>query len=137
MLTHGLLRDTVRLMGDGKDHGKFRVTSMSPATIQRRVRVGFATASQLADALATAGVLGPAVRGRRPVNAYDLDAAYALIEEAIEDGRIEPDPEGQRQHWPNCTKFDRPVDGHELECGCWCHKQANTLTAPNPGAGRG
>lgn len=90
MLSRDLLRDAVRLMGDGKPHGKFRVTHMSPDTIQRRVRVGWVTATQLAQALGDAGVLGPlGPRGRRQVLAYDLDAADALVDEAIEDGRIE------------------------------------------------
>ncbi len=78
-------------MGDEKPHGKFRVTHTSVDALQRRTRVGFATAMVIAQALADAGVLGPhnAVRNRRQVLAYDLDAAYALIDEAIDDGRIE------------------------------------------------
>ena len=93
MLTRDLLRDAVRLAAN-TDTGKLRVTHMTIEGVQRRVRVGFATAMVITQALADAGVLGPhnAVRNRRQVLADDLDAAYALIDEAIDDGRIELTP---------------------------------------------
>lgn len=99
--------------------------------IQRKVRVGWATAEQLVTALENAGVVGPRRSGWYDVLPDDVEAAHQLVDQAVEAGRIQLDPEDQRQHWPSCTKFDRPVDGHELECGCWCHQKAATVTAPN------
>lgn len=26
-----------------------------------------------------------------------------------------------RRHAGECSEYDRPVDGHDLECRCWCH----------------
>ncbi len=60
----------------------------SAMLVQRKVRVGFATANQLVFALEDAGVLGPVgERHRRPVH-FAKDEAIAAVDKAIADGLI-------------------------------------------------
>lgn len=85
MLSRDLLRDAVIATA------KSRSQTMTVATMQRRIRVGFATALHLVTALEAAGVLGEYRNGRRPVLAHDAEWGHRLVAEAIQDGRIDID----------------------------------------------
>lgn len=66
-----------------------RVGFGSPTAMQRRIRVGFATAAQLLHALEDIQVVGPRVGGRHPLlRRDDLPAVIDTIDAAIADGRI-------------------------------------------------
>ncbi len=83
MITLALLQDAV----DGVF--KMRGVTVGVSALQRKIRVGFATAQQLAEALESAGVLGELRSdGRRLINAHDAQWGHRLVAEAIEDGRI-------------------------------------------------
>lgn len=131
MLSRGLLHDATEATAKASNG------HVTCSAVQRRIRVGFATAAHLVDALEAAGVLGAIdSHGRRQVLARDAEWGHRLVDEAIADGRIElTGTEADRQHWPSCTRFDRPVDGHDLECGCWCHRQVEDGTGSRPSGG--
>ncbi len=81
MITRELLVDAVRFVA--------RAGFGTQVLMQRRVRVGFVTASQLLFALQDAGVIGPpGDRQRRPMLAADEESALVLVDAAISDGRI-------------------------------------------------
>jgi hypothetical protein len=67
---------------------------LGPQQLQRRLRVGLATAMQLGEALEDAGVLG-ANTGRRPVLVDDVDRATALVADGIAAGRIKLDTDDE------------------------------------------
>lgn len=65
-----------------------RGNTVTTVNIQRRIRVGWATAGQLTQALQDAQVLGDREPGgHRPVLARG-EAAHRLVAAAIDDGRI-------------------------------------------------
>lgn len=84
MLSRELLRDTVNALP------RCRTGRVGPAFIQRWVRVGYATAAQLGQALEDAGILGRlAPGGQRPIGInVGTDGAHRMVEAAIADGRI-------------------------------------------------
>ena len=87
MLSRSLLRDATNALT------RSRTGHASPPFLQRTIRVGFATASQLCQALEDAGVLGPLGRGLdRPIRLTDgIDGAHCAVRAAIADGRIRLD----------------------------------------------
>lgn len=82
MISRELLRDAVEAVT------KARGETMTASSIQRRIRVGWATADQLAESLESAHVLGAwQAGGRRPILAR-AEEAHRMVAAAIEDGRI-------------------------------------------------
>lgn len=87
MLSRALLADAVDACSKAR-------APIGPLFLQRRIRVGWATAAHLVDALEAAGVVGPyperlQLRHGRPVLVTDPDVAITMVEAAITDGRIE------------------------------------------------
>ncbi|GAA4439542.1 DNA translocase FtsK [Phytohabitans houttuyneae] len=83
MITRDLLLDAAMV--------SIRAQFGSTTLIQRRVRVGFVTASQLLLALEDVGVLGPVgAKGKRPALRLTChrELVAADIDRAIADGRI-------------------------------------------------
>lgn len=80
MLSRSLLAEAVTLASKGGE--------LWPSKVQRQLRVGFATAFQLVEALEEAQVLGPGQCGRRPVLVSAPGLANGLVAEAIDSGRI-------------------------------------------------
>lgn len=85
MLSRDLLADAVEAVSLAR-------APISPSFLQRRIRVGSVTASQLLDALEAAEVLGQyqsLVSAGRRVLVTDTALAHLMVAAAIEDGRIE------------------------------------------------
>jgi hypothetical protein len=115
MLSRDLLRDAVEALAHAR-------APISPVFLQRRIRVGWVTASQLLDALQLAGVIGEHPTRLQPNMGRQVlvtgEAAHALVDDAITTGLVVLHVDGDAR---------QPVMRHPFEAA---HQAVGKSSAP-------